>query len=154
MDFNKKPRALATRAEEDQISRRMTIWVNTYPGLPEELYRGAVLYEQLSDAAPSMALSTIQGTYITTRYITGGRRAEYQYKIIYRIKPGDSPDRRLKADEMLDRLGDWAMSNLPDLGEGIRVIRNEPTTRSGVFAAYDGGDEDHQILMKLTYEVI
>ena len=151
---SEKPRALASRAEEDQIARKMTVWVNTFPGLPDELYRGAVLYEQLNDSAPAMAISAIQGTYITARYITGGHRVEYQYKVIYRIKPGDSSDKRLQADEMLDRLGDWAMTNLPDLGEGIRVIRNEPTTRSAVFAAYEGGDEDHQILMRLEYEVI
>lgn len=149
-----KPRALASRAEEEKIGRAITTWVNTYPNLPDGLYKGAVLYELLNDSAPAMALSTIQGTYITARYITGGHQAEYQYKIIYRIKPGDSTDKRLKADELLDGLGDWASTNLPDLGEGIRVIRNEATTRSAVFAAYEGGDEDHQILMRLTYEVI
>ena len=29
----------------------------------------------------------------------------------------------------------------------------EATTRSSVFAVYENGDEDHQILMKMTYEV-
>lgn len=48
------------------------------------------------------ALSTIQGTYITRRYILGGYQAEYQFKLIYRIKPGDSIDKRLEADELLN----------------------------------------------------
>lgn len=101
-----------------------------------------------------MAVSAIQGASITARYITGGHRGEYQYKVIYRIKPGNSMDKRLKADELLNRLGDWATQNKPNLGEGITVIRNAPTSRSALFAAYDNGDEDHQILMTLTYEVI
>lgn len=154
MISNEKPRSLASRAEEEQIARRMMIWANTFPDLPTDIYDGTIMYEQLRDDTPSMALSAIQGTYITARYITGGHQAEYQYKVIYRIKPGNSMDKRLKADELLDKFGDWALLSPPDLGEGMRVVRNEPTTRSALFAAYDNGDEDHQILMKLTYEVI
>ena len=101
----------------------------------------------------AMALSTIQGTYITRRYILGGYQAEYQFKLIYRIKPGDSNDKRLEADELLNHFGDWARKNLPDLGEEIRALRVEPTTQSSKFAAYEDGYEDYQILMKLTYEV-
>lgn len=58
------------------------------------------------------------------------------------------------ADELLDSIGNWALDQNPNLGAGINVIRIEPTTRSALFAAYENGDEDHQILMKLTYEVI
>lgn len=145
---------LATTAEEDKIARRLMVWINTYPDLPADIYDGTILYEQLAADVPAMAVSAIQGVSITARYITGGHRGEYQYKVIYRIKPGNSMDKRLKADELLNRLGDWAQENKPDLGEGITVIRNAPTTRSALFAAYDNGDEDHQILMTLTYEVI
>ena len=41
-----------------------------------------------------------------------------------------------------------------DLGEGINALKVEATTRASLFAMYENGDEDHQILMKLTYEVI
>ena len=101
----------------------------------------------------AMALSTIQGTYITKQYILGGYQAEYQFKLIYRIKPGNSNDRRLEADELLNHFGDWARKNLPDLGDGVRALKVEPTTQSSKFASYEGGIEDYQILMKLTYEV-
>ena len=76
--------------------------------------------------------------------------------MIYRIIPGNttSPDKRLKADELLDRLGDWAQRGTPDLGPGIRALRVEATARASKFAEYENGDEDHQILMKMTYEVI
>lgn len=106
-----------------------------------------------------MALSTIQAAYIVQKYILGGYQAEYQFKVIYRMKPGNSNDKRLKADEMLNALADWAelfggVNNDPFIGEGKRVIRIEPTTRSSLFAVYENGDEDHQILMKMNYEVI
>ena len=70
------------------------------------------------------------------------------------MKPGNSNDKRLKADEQLNALGDWAANETPpDIGDGRRVIRIEPTTRSSMFAPYENGDEDHQILMKMNYEV-
>lgn len=71
------------------------------------------------------------------------------------MKPGNSNDKRLKADETLNALGDWAASEKPPaIGDGRKVIRIEPTTRSSLFAMYENGDEDHQILMKMNYEVI
>lgn len=114
-----------------------------------------IRFEFLPADAPAMALSTIQAAYIVQKYILGGYQAEYQFKIIYRIKPGNSNDKRLKADETLNALGDWAASKEPpNIGDGRRVIRIEPTTRSSLFAVYENGDEDHQILMKMNYEVI
>lgn len=152
---NETTATLSERGQEDQVNRAMVAWANTYPYLPDDL--AGILdvnYEQLVADAPCMALSTIQSTYITKRYILGGYQAEYQFKLIYRIKPGNSPDKRLTADELLDRFGDWARTERPDIGDGMRVIRMEATTRASLFAAYENGDEDHQILMKMTYEVI
>lgn len=151
--INEKPVILAARAEEEAIGRQLMVWVNKFPGIPPNIANGIIEYESLKADAVCMALSTIQGTYITRRYITGGHQAEYQFKLIYRVKPKSSAQ-KLDADEVLDTFGDWAMTQKPDLGEGINVLRIEPTTRSALFAAYDDGDEDHQILMKLTYEVI
>lgn len=132
------------------ISRTVMTWINTYPNLPVSI----VNYDQLKADAVSMALSTIQGSYILKKYILGGHRGEYQFKLIYRIKPGMSNDARLKADELLNAIGDWAAENHPNLGEGVRVVKVEATTRSSLFDVYENGDEDHQILMRLIYEVI
>lgn len=146
--MNSKP--LATFQEVDQISRYMLVWANTFPDKPVDVIK----YEFLdvdSGEESGMALSTIQGTYITKQYLSGDYLAEYQFKIIYRIKPGNSNDKRLKADETLNRFGDWARTQKPDLGDGIRTILIEPTTQSSKFAAYEDGYEDYQILMKLTY---
>lgn len=146
--MNSKP--LATFQEVDQISRYMLVWANTFPDKPVDVIK----YEFLdvdSGEESGMALSTIQGTYITKQYLSGDYLAEYQFKVIYRIKPGNSNDKRLKADEMLNQFGDWARTQKPDLGDGIRTILIEPTTQSSKFAAYEDGYEDYQILMKLTY---
>lgn len=152
MNSDNKPRSLVAQEEADKISRSMLVWANAFPEKPVTVIR----YEFLSvdgTEETSMALSTIQGTYVTRRYIIGGYQAEYQFKIIYRIKPGNSNDKRLQADEMLNRFGDWARTQKPDLGEGINALKVEPTTQSSKFAAYEDGYEDYQILMRLTYEV-
>ena len=136
-------------AEEYQVSRKLLVWLNTYPEKPVDLIR----FEFLPADTTAMAMSTVQAAYILQKYILGGYRAEYQFKLNYRIKPGNSNDKRLKADELLDALGDWTIGQRPDIGEGKTVVSVEPTTRSSLFAVYENGDEDHQILMKLTYEV-
>nr|DAD61050.1 MAG TPA: Minor capsid protein [Caudoviricetes sp.] len=136
-------------AEEYQVSRKLLVWLNTYQEKPVDLIR----FEFLPADTTAMAMSTIQAAYILQKYILGGYKAEYQFKLIYRIKPGNSNDKRLKADELLDALGDWTIGQRPDIGEGKTVVSVEPTTRSSLFAVYENGDEDHQILMKLTYEV-
>lgn len=154
MTSENKPVLLVEKSEEDQVSRNMVLWANTFPGLPDDLSGDiAVNFEYLVADFPCMALSTIQSTYILKRYILGGYQAEYQFKIIYRIKPGKSIDKRLKADELLDNFGDWARTQRPFIGDNMRVLRIEATTRSSMFAVYENGDEDHQILMKMTYEV-
>lgn len=154
MTSENKPVLLVSKTEEDQVSRNMVIWANTFPDLPDDLAGDpAINFEYLVADFPCMALSTIQSTHILKRYILGGYLAEYQFKIIYRVKPGNSIDKRLKADELLDRFCDWARTQHPYIGENMRVLRIEATTRSSMFAVYENGDEDHQILMKMTYEV-
>lgn len=149
---NQKSRSLVSYEEANKISRSMLVWANTFPDKPVDVIK----YEFLdvdSGEESGMALSTIQGTYIVKKYILGGYQAEYQFKIIYRIKPGNSNDKRLKADEMLNQFGDWARTQKPDLGDGINSLKVDPTTQSSKFAAYEDGYEDYQILMKLLYEV-
>ena len=145
---------MASSEEVDRISRSMLVWANTFPDKPVTVikYEFLDIDEAAGDDA-AMALSTIQGTYITQQYIIGGYQAEYQFKVIYRIKPGTSNDKRLQADEMLNHFGDWARTQHPDLGEGINALKVEPTTQSSKFAAYEDGYEDYQILMRLAYAV-
>ena len=90
-----KPRMLAATEEVDKISRSMLVWANTFPEKPVDIIKYEFLSADQGDET-GMALSTIQGTYITKRFILGGYQAEYQFKLIYRIKPGRSNDKRLE----------------------------------------------------------
>lgn len=149
-----KPRRLAAAEEVETISRSILVWVNTFPDKPVSIIKYEFLgIDAVNANETGMALSTIQGAYITKQYILGGYQGEYQFKIIYRVKPGNSNDKRLQADELLNRFGDWARKNPPALGENMWALKVEPTTQSSKFAAYEDGYEDYQILMKLTYEV-
>lgn len=151
MDSEKQKRLVSAEEEQD-ISRKMMIWANSFSD--DDMPAATINYELLAADSASMALSTIQGAYITRKFILGGHEAEYQFKIIARIIPGSSNDKRLKCDAMLNRFGDWAAANWPDLGKNVRVRHVEPVSRAALFARYEDGTEDHQILMKLTYEVI
>jgi hypothetical protein len=150
--MDETPKVLTDYEEQNKIARNLIVFLNKFPDLPV----GSIHYEYLDAGYRSMALSTIQGAYITKRYITGGHLAEYQFKIIYRLNPGsgNALDSRLKADELLNNLADWASLQKPTVGEGVTTVKLQATTRSSLFGAYENGDEDHQILMKLTYEVI
>lgn len=142
MDSNKK--VFVTAKEEADISRKVLIWANQFPGKPVDIN-----FECLAPDGEGLAISALQGAYIVRRYLYGGYRAEYDFKLIYRIK-GTGNDKRLQADELLNTFGDWASKNKPNLN--VNVIRVEATTRAALFAVYENGDEDHQILLKLTYE--
>jgi len=145
-----KPIELVSAREEDTVSRKLLAWLNTFPDIPLSI--DLIDYEFMDADTPGMSLSTIQATYIVERFIHGPYLADYQFKIIYRVKP-TSPDARLKADEMLDLLGDWASGQKPYIGDGLEVQELEQTTRSSLFARMDGGWEDHQIFMRMTYKV-
>lgn len=146
-----KPRALVAAAERDKIDRNVLIWLNSFPEKPIANF---TTESHLSVKDEGMALSSITSAYINRRYILDGYEAEYNFKVIYRIIPGNSMDKSLKADELLNRLGDWASQNKPNLGDGIRVTRVTPTSQAELYALYESGDEDHQIMMRITYEVI
>ena len=143
---------LVAAEEEQKISRRMMAWVNSYPDFPATISK--VDFEQLPAKSAGMALSVMQGAYITHRYITGGHEAQYDFSLLYRIIPGTSNDARLKADEALNAVSDWAAQNWPEIGEGIRVRSLETTQRAALLVPYEDGSEDHQITFKLLYEVI
>lgn len=142
-----------SNAEIDSIGRTVLIWLNQFPGIPDDISSGFILYEQLSAKETCMAMSAIQGTYITETDILGRREAEFQFKIVYRIKPGASTDMRLEADETLNSFGYWATQNYPDIGNGINVLEITQETQSTIFDAYSDGFEDHQIFLKMVYQI-
>lgn len=150
MSSEDKPIEFVPAKEEDQISRKLLAWLNTFPDVPLSI--DLIDYEFMDADAPGMSMSLVQSAYVVERFIHGPYTAEYQFKIIYRTKPS-SPGGRLDADEMLDALGSWAAGQTPDIGEGLEVQELEQTTRSSLFARIEGGWEDHQIFFRMTYLV-
>lgn len=154
MSFTDKPRRLVRKSEEDQISRNVRTWLNTYPSFPDGVR--SVNFVMLKEDTPSMSISTIPGTYITGSDIIGNYTAEYQFQLFYRAQPSDDNE-RLSMVETLNAIGDWAMdeTNLSalSLGPGKRPTKIETSPRASFEGRFDNGDEDFQITMKLTYEV-
>lgn len=128
----------------------MLAWLNTFPDIPVSI--DLIDYEFMDPDNTGMSLSLIQDAYIIERNILGWYTAEYSFKIIYRVKP-TSPDGRLKADEILNRLGDWAEGQKPYIGRGLEVQELEQATRSSLYARMEDGWEDHQIFLRMTYQV-
>lgn len=146
---NQQSITLVSAAERARINRAVLKWINTYSAAPTKIN-----YEQLEDDKPSMALSTIQGAYKIAQYITGGYLAQLQFKLIYRMQPNGSTDKRLKADETLDTFADWLQNNLSSLHiSGVNIRSLDINSAASIFAVYQNGDEDHQILLTLKYEV-
>lgn len=146
-----KPRVMVLDSERAEIDRNVLIWLNTYQDRPVATI---TTESQLGINEPGMAVSSITNAYISKSYILGGYQAEYQFTLIYRIKPGNSMNKSLQANEILNKIGDWARRNKPNLGQGIRVRKVEPISIAETYAQYEDGDEDHHIPIKITYEVI
>lgn len=142
---------MLSSTETESISRALLLWLNKYPDKPM-----TINYEFLDADSPGMALSTIQGAYKTKSYVRGGYLGQYQFKLIYRTQPGNSNNNRLRADEILNAMGEWAAKTrpFPDIGAGKRVMKITINALSSVFASYEDGSEDHQILMTLDYSSI
>lgn len=143
---------MVSKSEPNQISRIMLSWLNEYPDKPVDITN----YEYLNAGVPGMALSTIQAEYKVKQYILGGYLAQYQFKVVYRVQPGNSNNNRLKAEELLSNFGYWASkrTDMPVLGDGIRCKQIKVTAPPSFYGRYENGDEDYQILMNMFYEVI
>ncbi len=128
------------------LERRLVVWANTFPNAPR------VRYGALPPDRTALALRPVSDGARTRRDILGGLSAEYRFRLLYRMKPGGSDDKRLEAGALLRRFALWASDHLPALGEGFRAVRVEAMGGPEIEAAYENGDEDHGVLMKLTYE--
>ena len=148
MDSQDRSRTLVAKDEADQIIRATVATVNQFPELPVEL----VTYEKIEDA-PSLTLVSVQGAYVTQEYISGAYVAEYQFRLLYRIRPGMDSDASLQADEFLNTLADWLTRQTPTLGERRAFHHIEVNSRSLVTAQYESGEEDHETVLVLEYQV-
>lgn len=139
--------------QDDGIGQKIAAWINSYPDLPPDLYKGSITYDYLPTDKKAITLEPVQGNYISDPDIVGGYEASYRFKLVYRLKPGDSSYNRISADSLLDDMGKWTMEQKPDIGGGFIVNKIYPTTLSAKIASYNNGDEDHQIFIMVEYSV-
>lgn len=146
-----KPKIPVSIEEESQLVRALLSWLNTCPEKPVN----QIDFDYLDDNAAGISLFTVQAAFKTKQYILGGYQAQYQFKLVYRLQP-DNIESRLTADEVLNKIGAWAEENASELstGAGIQSVRIRRDSCAALFAVYDDGTIDHQILMQMIYEVI
>ena len=148
-----KPRVLIPWEDAEQAARALVSWLNTWTDWPAGVLD--VDYEHLPEDGVGMCVSTIQAAYKTRQYIGGGYAAQYQFKLIYRAQPSDNDD-RLAATELLNRFAAWTEQNpeKPALKAPARVLRIKRDSNAALFATYEDGSADYQILMTMTWEVM
>ena len=141
--------ALTTSSDEYTAVRRLLSWLNTYEDKPVDI----IADNYLDDDTPAMSLISESDT-ITRRYILGGYQAAFTFRLIYRVQP-DGNNARLSADEELNAFADWIVKNWKDAEFDSSQIINDIsiTTRAGIIARYENGDEDHSVSLRMTYEV-
>lgn len=149
LNLNEQSRRMVAAEERAKIDRNVIIWLNTFPDRPVDV----TTQGQLGNNVTGLGVSSITSAYINRSFILGGYEAEYTFTLICRVKPDGSPDKSLQANEFLNRIGDWAARNKPNLGNEIRVRKVEPTSIAETYAQYADGDEDHHITIKIIYEV-
>lgn len=153
MSSKDRPVEFVAEREDAGVSQNLIIWLtkwlNETPDAPGSIDR--IDYEFMPAKEVCLAMSLIQGTYNIEPFIDGSYIVDYQFKIVYRLNPG-SQKRRLEADKLLDDMAAWANGQKPFIGDGLEVQELEQTTAAALFAILDGGWEDHQIFMRMTYK--
>ena len=150
MNLNDSPKRLVADEERAKIDRKVIGWLNSCP----ERGVNVTAEGQMALNAFGLGVSSVTSAYVSRAFILGGYQAEYTFTLICRVCPGDSLDKSLQANELLNRIGGWAARNPPDLGNEIRVRKVEPVSLAETYAQYENGDEDHHISIKIIYEVI
>ena len=112
----------------------------------------AVVFEALPANGAGLCFSTVQAPFYAARYIGGGYRAEYKFRLIYRVLPSDDSD-ILDAVEALATVAEWCETAAPpDLTDAVseRVSR---ASDAAILAAYEDGSNDYYNDLILTWEV-
>ncbi len=150
MSLNKNRLEPAPKSVTDDLNRLLLIWLSGYTDIPALIKPEPMLAAKET----GLELTTIKNS-MGSPDITGERwEGEYQFGIIYRIVKPSGADERLKAVQDLNRLGNYASTTVPDLGEHISFIECNVAQQAALLYPWGNGDEDYQILLNLKYEVI
>lgn len=140
---------LLNAASAASMVRSVKAWLNTCPDLPAGMN---VSFEALAENDAGLCFSTEQAAVYAARYIGGGYRAEYRFRVIYRVLPSDDGD-QMDAVEALTAICGWCETAAPpELADAV----NEKITResdAAVLAVYEDGCTDYGASLMLTWEV-
>lgn len=140
---------LLSAASAASVVRAVKAWLNTCDEIPSGL---SVTFEDLAENGVGLCFSTEQAAVYAARYIAGGYRAEYRFRVIYRVLPSDDGD-QMDAVELLTAICAWCETAAPpDIGGAV----NEKITRTSdaaVLSVYEDGCTDYGASLMLTWEV-
>ena len=144
------PVVLLPTAATINVQSALKTWLNTCTEIP--VSAGTISFENLLDNESGMCFATVQAPAYVRCYIMGGYKAQYKFRIIYRVLPTDDSD-MLTAVETLAKIGAWCETAAPpDLSGAV----NELVTRTSdvaILAAYEDGSSDYSIELTITWEV-
>ena len=147
---NDKPRVLLPREAAAGVQRTLRDWINGSDKIPASA--GTVSFENLTENESGLCIATIQAPAYAARYITGGYRAEYRFRIIYRVLPSDDDD-ILDAVEALGELGAWCETAEAPTLEGAVNVQIRLESDVALLVPYQDGCNDYAINLILTWEV-
>lgn len=140
---------LLSAASAASVVRAVKTWLNTCTEIPTGM---TVSFEDLAENKPGLCFSTEQAAVYAARYIGGGYRAEYRFRVIYRVLPSDDGD-QMDAVELLTAICAWCETAAPpDISDAV----NEKITRqsdAAVLAVWEDGCTDYGASLMLTWEV-
>lgn len=140
---------LLSAASAASVVRAVRAWLNTCGEIPSGL---SVTFEDLAENDVGLCFSTEQAAVYAARYIAGGYRAEYRFRVIYRVLPSDDGD-QMAAVELLTAICAWCETAAPpDIGGAV----NEKITRTSdaaVLNVDEDGCTDYAASLMLTWEV-
>ncbi len=150
MANNQRPRVLLPSSVAVGVQRAVKTWINTCDQLPSSA--GAVSFEDLKENESGICVSTVQAPAYAAKYILGGYKAEYRFRVIYRVLPSDDGD-MLDAVEALTKIGAWCETTTPPTLTGAVNAHVTRTSDAAILAAYEDGSNDYAVELTLTWEV-
>ena len=140
---------LLNAASAASVVRAVKAWLNTCGEIPAGM---AVTFEDLAENDAGLCFSTEQAAVYAARYIAGGYRAEYRFRVIYRVLPSDDAD-QMDAVELLTAICAWCETADPPVISGAANERITRTSDAAVLNVYEDGCTDYGASLMLTWEV-
>lgn len=131
------------------VVRAVRTWLNTCTEVPTGM---TVSFEDLAENDAGICFSTEQAAVYAARYIGGGYRAEYRFRVIYRVLPSDDGD-QLNAVEALTSICAWCETAAPPTISGAVNIKITRTSDVAVLSVYEDGCTDYGASLMLSWEV-